>query len=514
MAVPNDSAIVQQVYTAGHYDLTTKMGCGRFIEDVAWQLHQKDARWGHLKKPNSLGGVNRWNGHGVDVVCYKTDTPGQTTAVDLVKAGESSSAGLSWNPDEPRYQATDWYAPTSGDAFVLPAHTCTLGCSLFWLVGAIHRARHGEAHFYDKVDENLDWIVEMLHGDYIRFFFSVYGIQAWNAIGADVRWPDWEPTVAEAMDRVIAKGLRLAPTLVGEGANVPTQADRDHLVDRAAALLGPRLAHVELIEMWNEYPVTGGQIPWLQRMSERMIDRLGSQVRIAMDTPSVAMGGHEGDAIALLQKEVTQMYRGYRANTMTPQWNRAEPNPLDMGPDGRSFIYSHEPRGPGASAGGDVSDWLPLVHDYVQTALSGRLAYAGKYNGTGYLYHSKPGVWGGYCDPAYPQENAWPDLWSPPQANVIAAKLAEVRAGTLPDSGSGGGGEGDKDMPIPPYDEPWITNTVRPAVVQKYADHGRALDDQYPIWITRTQYDYNARTLTKEQSLEKHLAELDAALGG
>lgn len=69
-------------------------------------------------------------------------------------------------------------------------------------------------------------------------------------------------------------------------------------------------------------------------------------------------------------------------------------------------------------------------------------------------------------------------------------------------------------MPIPPYDEAWISDTVRPAVVAKYAEHGAPLDDLYPVWITRTQYDYNAGTHTKEASLEKHLAELDAALAG
>lgn len=434
MSVPNDYPVVQQVYNSGHYDLTTKIGCGLFIEDAAYALHQVNSRWGHLKKPNSLGGVNHWNHHGVDVVCYLSDTPGQTTAVDLIKAGESSAAEIGWNPDEPRYQSDDWYAPVGGQSFVLPPHNCKLGCSLFWLVGAVHRARNGEPHFYEKIDKNLDWIVDVLHGDYVRFFFSVYGIQAWNQIGADIRWSDWKPTVIEACNLAIAKGLRLAPTLVGEGANVPTESDREWLVDQSAEILIPILQHTELVEMWNEWVVTSGQLDWIQRMAERFIDHVGPDVRVALDTPPLAMGGtgESGDRVEALQKEVTEMYAHSRANTMTPQWDRAEPNPLDMGPDCRQWIYSHEPRGPGASAGGDVSDPLPLVHDYIQSAIQGSLAYGGAYDAEGHLYHSAPGAWGGECDPAFPQENEWPDLWSPPNANEIARQLSEIRAGKLP----------------------------------------------------------------------------------
>lgn len=70
-----------------------------------------------------------------------------------------------------------------------------------------------------------------------------------------------------------------------------------------------------------------------------------------------------------------------------------------------------------------------------------------------------------------------------------------------------------KPPAVVPYDEPWLQTVVRPAVVGRYQAAKRALDDQYPIWMTRTLYDHVAMGLSKEDSLTKHLKELNAALG-
>jgi len=121
-----------------------------------------------------------------------------------------------------------------------------------------------------------------------------------------------------------------------------------------------------------------------------------------------------------------------------------------------------------------------------------------------YMGHSEWCVWNGHLPDCY--YNGWREIrnvWEQPHMPEIAQVLKSGGANFTPV---------EPEMPIPAYDEPWITNTVRPAVVQKYTDHGVPLDDQYPVWITRTQYDYNAGTHTQEASLEKHLAELDAEL--
>src|SRR5262245_22548637 len=135
MSVPNHFGIVQQVYASQPYDLSTKIGTGGFaIVDFAKALHAVDPHYGLLRK---RPGQNQWplqNGHAVDNVLYLSLIPGQSTAIDLVRASESTAASLWWSPDTPRYSAEDWIDPNTVAPFVLPPHSCKLGASMFWLV--------------------------------------------------------------------------------------------------------------------------------------------------------------------------------------------------------------------------------------------------------------------------------------------------------------------------------------------------------------------------------------------
>ena len=62
-----------------------------------------------------------------------------------------------------------------------------------------------------------------------------------------------------------------------------------------------------------------------------------------------------------------------------------------------------------------------------------------------------------------------------------------------------------------PYDEAWISNVARPAVLAAYEAHQHPLDDLYPVWLTRMTYDC-AGGMSQDESLAKHLAELEAEL--
>ena len=63
-----------------------------------------------------------------------------------------------------------------------------------------------------------------------------------------------------------------------------------------------------------------------------------------------------------------------------------------------------------------------------------------------------------------------------------------------------------------PSEPDWWLSYFRPQVVERYDAAGVPLDDRYLIWGTRTAYDI-AAGMTKEASAERHLAELDVALG-
>ena len=524
MAAPDDSAIVRAVAAAKHYDYTTKIGSGRFLEDVVQALHKHNDKWGHLKK---LGGQNQWNGHAVDNPLWFE--AGRSQAVDIIAASESTNAHLSWAPDQPRAIYDErWYPPTGPDGFRLPPHHTRLGASLFWLMAGFRGYRQ-------QLEANLEWIRDELRADYIRAFAVVGGDEyqtgsggradPWQYAGSFLSWPDYDQVFAGAHDLAASYGLKVAWTLVGGDAQVPSIGQRGApvqvstvesqvgLCDRIANLLlqNNRLASTELLECWNEYTITGGTREGLRAMAARLRQRLGSGVLIALDTPETAMSS-AGEADKL-PGDTTYLYGGSAATCITPQWARDEPNPRHMGPDAPAAWYSHEPRGPGASAGGDTADPLYLADDYMQSCMV--IANGPPQPARGYLFHTKAGVWGGHCNPAWPAENAHANVFDHDPSGAIASALSTVRAGgtVSPGDPSHPIDPGEPDVPIPPYDEPWITNTVRPAVIAKYDAHNHPLDDMYPIWITRTQYDHDAG-MSQQASLDKHLAELEKALSG
>jgi hypothetical protein len=111
-SVPNDFPIVQAVYATGLYDLTTHEGQAAFVDQVVIELHAKDARWGHLKKNP---GQTQIHGHAEDAALYLSPNEGQSTAVDFVAGAGGSNPTPAWQPDIPRYSASDWMDPADHD---------------------------------------------------------------------------------------------------------------------------------------------------------------------------------------------------------------------------------------------------------------------------------------------------------------------------------------------------------------------------------------------------------------
>lgn len=510
MSVPNHFPIVQQVYAAGHYDLTTKIGCGRCIEDVAFALNQADHRYGHLKKPNSLGGANKWNGHAVDNVCYLNTVAGRATAIDILRAGESTDAALVWNPDqENRYLASDWFAPTSGDAFQMVPHGTRLGCSLF----PVMRAQYGDdPQLTADTETNARAIKERLEGDYIRWFVTTGGkdysnaagqrADPWQFAGSFRTWNNFKVILARAIDWTFDHGLLSAPTLVGEGAQFGSEQDLLDLCDLFADVVRDgRMHKIELVECWNEYELTGGNAGTIRRMASRLRSRLGSEFPIALDTPPSAMSAPVGEQEDKLPAEVSTFYGGSAANVITPQWDRTQPNPRDMGATARPLKkYSHEPRGVGSSVA-EVTDWLPIAHDYIQCAL---LAYSG--------YTAHPGhaaIFEGKCHPYWPQHNQYRLIFDHPNMAAIADALKDVKHGRNPNPQT-------EEPPMPciaPYDEDWINKTVIPEIVKKYEAHQVPVDPGMGAWVARAEYR-TATGQTQTEALPVVLAELESALSG
>lgn len=107
--VPNHRFIVEDVYDAGDYDLTTHAGQARYVDDAVAALHAHDQRWGHLKK---FGNATNIHGHAEDAALYLSDTPGQSQAVDFISGAGGPNPQPGWGVDVPRYSRSDWYPPS------------------------------------------------------------------------------------------------------------------------------------------------------------------------------------------------------------------------------------------------------------------------------------------------------------------------------------------------------------------------------------------------------------------
>ena len=103
--LPDDPAdIIEAVYHAGEYDLSTKEGCGTFTEDCCIALHENHSEmWGHIMKNP---GQNQWNGHAVDAVMLLA---GEDCGIyDIIFDTESANAHPQYvwkGPPEPEL----WY---------------------------------------------------------------------------------------------------------------------------------------------------------------------------------------------------------------------------------------------------------------------------------------------------------------------------------------------------------------------------------------------------------------------
>jgi hypothetical protein len=98
--------IIKAVYAGGHYDLSTKAGCGTFNEDCVTALHTAHStKWGHIQK---FPPQNHWpeepyvpggKVHAVDANMLLTDAPDGTKAgiYDIVFDSESPNAQPAFN---------------------------------------------------------------------------------------------------------------------------------------------------------------------------------------------------------------------------------------------------------------------------------------------------------------------------------------------------------------------------------------------------------------------------------
>ena len=305
-------------------------------------------------------------------------------------------------------------------------HTTKLGASLFWAI-------RGLESYPQQLDANLRWIRTNLGADYVRVIVALGGdkyraadgnyYDPWENASVYPLVSIFEQRIAQTTDHIYDNyGLKVHWTIVGSGFHSETRPMLDSLADHFALQIRGREHKVELVEAWNEYGQNGGNVADLQYLGRRLRANLGATFPIALSSPEATH--HEATETAL-RTEIGQMFAGpdfggasvfvYHASRTTSRWRPATILRV-LGPVPR---YNSEPRGPGASAGGDVSDPATLAQDYRESIQA---------NEAGYVYHSMPGVWGGHAV-GFPDQNRWKNLWEVPNAEAIAAGLKALRGG-------------------------------------------------------------------------------------
>jgi len=309
----------------------------------------------------------------------------------------------------------------------------SLGHSLFWGLGGYKKYR-------DQLNTNLFRIKSDLGADYVRWFFTVgtfdggIGQDPFSDIGAFYHWENHLQLCYGMMNLLKSFGLKSQLTLVGAFGQADIQAKRDAIVDRAAILIKDFIDDFIVVDIWNEYLVNQAQRAWLRDMARRLRGQLPVGFPIGLSSPDCVMGGHATSSEVLA--EIEAMYGGDSGASVLIIHN-TRPEPIWRAETLRNIgitmaIVEGEPRGPGASSGGDVSDPNILCGDYV-SAIKGRAL--------GYTMHSMPGVWGGHCDPTWNHQNRWANVYDVPNWNGISTKLKIAK--------ETGRCEGVEEMPLP-----------------------------------------------------------------
>jgi hypothetical protein len=505
--VTNFKFVVDRINNAYPWLLqwNTHEACGEFLQRVCNEPECKAERVGLLSKDPGENGYEFPNGIRTshDVIALPN---GERTDIVQSAGGHPAPGGPAWGvipPDQWRphnvwVDISSWPiydSHTPHDAG--PTGVCEVGFGWFCLMTAL-------AEWPDEAKANMDWILKNINPSCFRVMLAVEGEShmqgsdpdVWSEAGVFIN-EDWENRYRKMLEWVKSFGKQVHATVYGGRNQTPTEADRNAFHSRIIAASDGLWDAIRSFECANEYKVNKWTTPEVRAMGRDLRAKLPAGFRLSLSSPDAAHTGSGDMSNEVMEASFEELYGGddhAGANEITIHTMR------DGGKWSDPYSYNfcmpdmpkinNEPPGPGSSAGGMYTTGADVEKDLSNTIGAGWAMYMG---------HSEWCVWNGHLPDCY--YNSWREIknvWELPNMPECAAAM---KAHT-----------GEPEMAIPAYDEGWISDVVRPAVVAQYTEANHPLDDMYPVWITRTQYDYDAG-LSKDDSLNKHISELRVALG-
>lgn len=271
-----------------------------------------------------------------------------------------------------------------------------VGASLFcapWLL----------EHDPHKLDANLDWLADR-KVDFIRYILELSG-PYWRDREQNPLDSGFEQIFANLVDRTYVFGLRSQVTMFGEWNHANTPEKRRQVVEMAARVVNGREPEILYVEIENEggKPGRHNDVGEIRELAALFRSR-EPNIQLALTSP-------------VDSEHARRLYVDSAASVFHFHDQRAPGNEgvkhddvADI-PGIPALRSSGEPRGPKASASGDVSDPATLASDFRKTINAGIGAY---------VYHSRAGV--GMGSRHWPE----PNLWS--HATADAAVRAIIRS--------------------------------------------------------------------------------------
>lgn len=380
--------------------------CVNFLNTVAWRANggHGGGPWGLTGKDFGVGHAPRYDGR----ECSHDTLLNRDTMLiyDVLWSAGAESRPVRGEGVPHTQSNRPWVAPIEPRDPAPPVQLVTkLGASSFSLV---------DLYQYDRprADETLAWYREVLGARFLRVMWR-------KGTGAPGDYWLNEPfrscvrsdlaslpvsLMAETMQYAKEQGFTIAHCVFADNLDMSRLHEDRFREGFVEAVLRVPGAH-EYFEVFNEPYMYGGghggTIEMLQHHARQLRAALGPDVLISLGTPQAHM------AISDLENQVRDSYGTCpEANLITVHWERSEHQAPALGPWAPKRRSNGEPRGPWASAGGDVSDPQVLAEDLLR---SNRAGYEW------YVYHSDPGI-----------RPRAANVWDVPNATAIAAALREA----------------------------------------------------------------------------------------
>jgi hypothetical protein len=482
--------------------------------------------WGHIAKSNGETGVTFPNGVRVshDVIMSKVFH----RQVDIIAAGGGHPApgGTSWSEIPPHeYRPSNVWTPQQP---LFDSHTpggaeptvSTLARSWFCFM-------RGLQDWKQNVLEDYAWLKSTEGTEVFRVMLAVEGRDhqhagkpdVWRDAGVNIDAPWWNDRFVEMLELFGEHGTKGWLTLYGGRNQTPTWPLRAQFNDRIVSLITQHglWGAVYGFEVANEFNVNRWTSDEVRQIGRDLRSKVPAGTLIALSSPALAHGDPDATSEQMLES-MEELYGGdgAGANVMTIHVNRDQTSRW-ANPFSYNNLMPHlpkinnEPRGQGASAGGNTSVPSALVGDYVQTSQAAWIMHVG---------HNAWGVWNGRVPSEYnlDHHHTVRHVYDQENQEPISIGLRAYRqTGDVvvidPDPGNGGNGEHMAKHPYPDENTYW--KDFEQKVSEVYAKAGITVPPealQSGRFFSRTAWDL-ADALTPEDSAEKHLKEIADLLG-